>query len=163
MSVYLLLAAPATAHIFAAGGYGPGSGRFGAIVAGVVGLISVAIGGLALARSAGRIGIGNARSGAIGALAVGLTGMVLGAWHLVRSADGFGTGNGRAGAIVALVLALIGMSLGGLALARSRRAGPAIVPGEYPDVGVSQPNSITRCVPAAVNTTRRSDHDDRTD
>jgi hypothetical protein len=121
MSVYLLFAAPATAHILAAGGYGPGSGRFGAIVAGVVGLISVAIGGLALARSAGRVGI--ARSGAIGALVVGLTGMVLGAWHLVRSADGFGTGSGRAGAIVALVVALIGMSLGGLALARSRRAG----------------------------------------
>jgi Family of unknown function (DUF6223) len=115
MSVYLLSAAPATAHILAAGGYGPGSGRFGAIVAGVVGLISVAIGGWALARSAG--------SWAIGALAAGLTGMVLGAWHLVRSADGFGTGNGRAGAIVALVVALIGMSLGGLALARSRRVG----------------------------------------
>lgn len=115
MSVYHLFAAPAAAHIFAAGAYGPGSGRFGAIVAGVVGLISVAVGGLALARSAARIGVG--------ALLVGLTGMVLGAWHLVRSADGFGTGNGRAGAIVAVVVALIGMSLGGLALARSRRAG----------------------------------------
>jgi uncharacterized protein DUF6223 len=115
MSVYHSLAAPAATHIFAASAYGPGSGRFGAIVAGVVGLISVAIGGWALARSAGRIGIG--------ALVVGLTAMVLGAWHLVRSADGFGTGNGRAGAIVALVVALIGISLGGLALARSRRAG----------------------------------------
>jgi len=52
MSVLQLLAAPAVAHLpVAAGGYGPGSGRFGAVVAVVVGLASVTIGGLALARS----------------------------------------------------------------------------------------------------------------
>ena len=45
---------------------------------GAVGLISVVIGGLALARSAGRIGTGNGRLGAIVALVVGLIGMALG-------------------------------------------------------------------------------------
>jgi hypothetical protein len=98
------------------------TGRARAIVAAVVGLISLVIGGLALARSAGRIGAGNGRAGAIVALALGLIGMVLSVAHLGSSTGGFGTGSGRAGAIVALALGLIGMNLGGLALARSRRS-----------------------------------------
>jgi hypothetical protein len=97
------------------------SGRAAALVAAVVGLVSLVIGGLALARSAGRIGTGDGRAAAIVALVVGLIGMVLSVVHLGSSAGGFGTGGGRAGAIVALVLGLIGMNLGGLALARSRR------------------------------------------
>jgi Family of unknown function (DUF6223) len=99
------------------------TGRAKALVAAVVGLISLIIGGLALARSAGRIGTGNARAGAIAALVVGLIGMVLSVVHLGTSTGGFGSGSGRAGAIVGLVLGLIGMNLGGLALARSRRSG----------------------------------------
>ncbi|MGH9935670.1 MAG: DUF6223 family protein [Blastocatellia bacterium] len=98
------------------------NGRARAIVAAVVGLISLVVGGLALARSAGRIGAGNGRAGAIVALALGLIGMVLSVAHLGSSTGGFGAGSGRAGAIVALVLGLIGMNLGGLALARSRRS-----------------------------------------
>jgi hypothetical protein len=98
------------------------AGRARALVAAVVGLISLVTGGLALARSAGLIGTGNARAGAIVALVLGLIGMVLSVVHLGSSTGGFGTGSGRAGAIVALVLALIGMNLGGLALARSRRS-----------------------------------------
>ena len=97
------------------------AGRARAMVAAVVGLISLVIGGLALARSAGRIGTGNGRAGAIVALVLGLIGMVLSVVHLGSSTGGFGTGSGRAGAIVALVLGLIGINLGGLALARSRR------------------------------------------
>ena len=97
-------------------------GRARAIVAAVVGLISMVVGGLALARSAGRIRTGNGRVGAIAALVLGLIGMVLSVVHLGSSTGGFGTGSGRAGAIVALVLGLIGMNLGGLALARSRRS-----------------------------------------
>ena len=97
------------------------AGRARSMVAAVVGLISLVIGGLALARSAGRIGTGNGRAGAIVALVLGLIGMFLSVLHL-GSSTGFGTGGGRAGAIVALVLGLIGMSLGGLALARSRRS-----------------------------------------
>ena len=93
------------------------SGRARSILAGVVGLISLIIGGLALART-GRIGTGSGRAGSIVALVLGLIGIVLSVVHLAGS-TGFGTGGGRAGAIVALVLGLIGMSLGGLALART--------------------------------------------
>ena len=94
------------------------AGRARSMVAAAVGLISLVIGGLALARSAGRTG--NARAGALVALVLGLIGMVLSVVHLGTSTGGFGTGSGRAGAIVALVLGLIGINLGGLALARSR-------------------------------------------
>jgi hypothetical protein len=103
------------------GAIGITSGRARALVAVVVGLISLVVGGLALAGSAG-IGTGNGRAGAIVALVLGLIGMVLSVLHLAQSTGGFGTGSGRAGAIVALVLGLIGMNLGGLALARSRRS-----------------------------------------
>jgi hypothetical protein len=98
------------------------AGRARATAIAVVGLISLVIGWLALARSAGRIGAGNGRAGAIVALALGLIGMVLSVAHLGSSTGGFGTGGGRAGAIVALALGLIGTNLGGLALARSRRS-----------------------------------------
>lgn len=96
-------------------------GRARALVGAAVALISLIVGGLALARSAGRIGTGNGRASAAVALVLGLIGMVLSVIHLASSTGGFGTGSGRAGAIVALVLGLIGMSLGGLALVRSRR------------------------------------------
>ncbi len=93
-------------------------GRLTTITYAVVGLISVVLGGLALARS-GRIGSG--RLAAIAALVVGLIGMVLSGIHLASSTGEFGTGSGRLGAIVALVVGLIGVVLGGLALTRSRR------------------------------------------
>jgi hypothetical protein len=104
------------------GAIGITNGRARAIVAAVVGLISLVVGGLALARSAGRIGNGGGRAGAIVALVLGLLGIVLSVVHLGTSTGGFGTGGGRAGAIVALVLGLLGLNLGGLALARSRRS-----------------------------------------
>jgi hypothetical protein len=113
------LAAPAAAQ----GVIATGSGRAGATVAGMVALIGVVTGGLALARSASRMGTGNGRDGAIVALVLGLVGMALAGLHLATSTGGIGTGNGRAGAIVALVLGLIGMVLGRLALARSSRTG----------------------------------------
>src|SRR5262245_9668872 len=98
------------------------SGRLGAVVAALVGLIGVIIGGLAL-RSAGRIGTGSGRSGAIVALVAGMIGMALGGLVVATADGGIGTGNGLGGGIVALVVGLIGMALGGLALARSRRTG----------------------------------------
>lgn len=97
------------------------SGRARSLVAVAVGLISLAIGGLALMRSTRRSGTGSGRAGAIVAVVLGLIGIVLSVVHLASS-TGFGTGGGRAGAIVALVLGLIGMLLGGLALARSRHS-----------------------------------------
>ena len=90
------------------------SGRARALVGAVMGLISLVVGGVAVARSSGR-------ALAITALLLGLIGMILSVVHLGTSTGGFGTGGGRAGAIVGLVLSLIGTSLGGLALARSRR------------------------------------------
>ncbi|MGW3496547.1 DUF6223 family protein [Streptomyces sp. NPDC001020] len=127
MSVRLVLATPAVAHAsvqpIAASVYTMSSGRLGAIVAALMGLTSVVVGGLALARFAGRISTGNVRSRAIMALTVGLIGMVLGALVIATADGGLGTGNGLGGAIVALVVGLIGISLGGLALARSRRTG----------------------------------------
>jgi hypothetical protein len=120
------LAAPAAAHgpvqPAAASVYAMSSGRLGAIVAALVGLIGVVIGGLAL-RSAGRIGTGSGRSVAIVALVAGLIGMALGGLVVATADGGIGTGNGLGGGIVALVVGLIGMALGGLALARSRRTG----------------------------------------
>jgi hypothetical protein len=88
-------------------------GRLSSIIAGLVGLVSVIIGGVALARSR--------RSGAIIAFVMGLIGVVFSGVHLASTTGGFGTGKGRAGAIVALVIGLMGMVLGWLALSRSRR------------------------------------------
>jgi hypothetical protein len=119
------LATPAAAHAsvqpVAASVYAMSSGRVGASVAALVGLIGVVIGGLAMARSAGRIDTGSGRRGAIVALVAGLIGMAVGALVVATSDGGIGTGNGLGGAIVALVVGLISMVLGGLALARSRR------------------------------------------
>ena len=113
------LAAEAGVAASAASGITPG--RTKSLVAAAAGVISVVIGGLALARSSNhRTGTGNGRTGAVVALVFGLTGMLLSVVHLGSSTGGFGTGSGRAGAIVALVLGLVGMNLGGLALARSR-------------------------------------------
>lgn len=101
------------------------AGRTRATAIAAAALISVVIGGLALARSAGLIGNGNGRNGAIVALILGLIGLILSIVHLGSSSTGgFGTGGGRAGALAALVLGLIGMILGGFALARARRSRP---------------------------------------
>ncbi len=122
MSVLHVLAAPAAAHAsVAAGGLDIGSGRLVPTVAAVAGLISVVVGGLALARR-GRVGTGNGLAGAVVALVTGLVSAVVGGLHAAGSAGGLGTGNGLAGAVVALALGLTGMVVGGLALARSRRS-----------------------------------------
>ena len=89
------------------------AGRTRALLAAAVGLVSLIIGALALARA----GRGGGRTAALVALVLGLIGVVVSVIHLAGS-TGFGTGGGRAGAIVALVLALIGASLSGLALKR---------------------------------------------
>ena len=96
------------------------AGRTRSLVAGVVALISLIVGGIALVQ-ARRPGGGSGRIAALVALVLGLIGVILSVVHLGASTGGFGTGGGRAGAIVALVLGLIGINLGGLALARSRR------------------------------------------
>lgn len=94
-------------------------GRAAAIQAGIVGLISVLIGWLALVGWIRRMGYG--RIMAIASLLGGLTGMILSGLHLARTTGGFGTGSGRAGAIVGLLLGLTGMVLGGLALRKKTK------------------------------------------
>ncbi|MTE17342.1 DUF6223 family protein [Nocardia aurantiaca] len=134
MLVQYSSAVPETHTWVAIGGYGPGSGRFGAIVAAVVALISVAIAVLARTRFARRID--TARTAALVAQAVGLTGMVLAVWHMARSAAGFSTGNGRAGAIVAAAIALTGMVLAASALARAHdRSNPDAEAASTPGYG----------------------------
>jgi hypothetical protein len=102
--------------------YTMSSGRLGAIVAGMAGLIGVVIGVPAL-RSTGRIGTNSGRLGAIVALVAGLIGTTLGGLVVATANGGIGTGNGLGGGIVALLVGLISVALGGLALARSRRSG----------------------------------------
>ncbi|WP_194836710.1 DUF6223 family protein [Nocardia sp. XZ_19_369] len=111
------LAIPAVAHAMVqpdvAGLTVLSSGRLGAIVAALVGLTGVIIGGLVLTR---RI-----RSGALVALLAGLIAMALGGFVVATSDGGLGTGNGLGGAFVALLIGLLSSILGGLGLIRSRR------------------------------------------
>jgi hypothetical protein len=103
--------------------YAMSSGRLGAIAAGVLGVIGMVVGWLALVRPAGRFGPGSGRRSAIVALTSGLVGTALGGLVATTAKGGIGTGNGLGGALVALVVGLIAIALGGVALARSRRTG----------------------------------------
>jgi hypothetical protein len=94
-------------------------GRAAALVPGVLGLLSVATGWWALARSTARID--RRRFATIVSLILALTGIILSAAHLTRATGDFGTGSGKLGAIVALVLGLAGLVLSGIALTRIRR------------------------------------------
>lgn len=118
-------ATPAAAHVLVqpvdVSAYTLTAGRLWSLVAALLGLAGVVIGGLALARSAGRIGTGSGRRGAITALVAGLAGAVIGGLVVAAAEGGPGTGYGIVGGFVALVVGLIAMALGGLTLARSRR------------------------------------------
>ena len=105
----------------AVGPYTLTTGRLLATTSAVMALVSVVIGGLALARSAGRIGTGNGTMGASVALTAGLIAGVNGGLVLATADGGPGTGNGVVGAGAALVLGLVAMAVGGQVLARSRR------------------------------------------
>ncbi|MFB7358300.1 DUF6223 family protein [Streptomyces gardneri] len=127
MSVRHLLAAsvPPADTAIAADVLTLSSGRVGAIVATLLGLAGVAVGGRALARPLGRtgtgIGTGSVRTGAVAALAAGLIAMALGGTVVATSDGSLGTGNGLGGAFVALIVGLIASALGALALTRSTR------------------------------------------
>ncbi|MGV9310560.1 DUF6223 family protein [Nonomuraea sp. NPDC003727] len=99
------------------------AGRLWSLVAALLGLVGVVIGGLALARSTGHVGTGNGRRGAVVALAAGVAGAAIGGLVVAAAEGGPGTGYGIVGGFVALAVGLIGVLLGGLALARSRRTG----------------------------------------
>lgn len=116
------LATPAVAHVLdqPVGAYTLTAGRLWSVVAALLGLAGVVIGGLALARSARRIG-NLGRRGAIVALAAGLVCTVIGGLVVGAAEGGPGTGYGIVGGYVDLVVGPIAMVLGGLALVRSRR------------------------------------------
>lgn len=96
-------------------------GRLGAIVAALLGLTGLVIGGLALLRPTGRFGTGSGPLGAMVALAAGLIGIIVGGLVVATSDAGIGTGNGRAGAYVALVVGTAATVLGGFAMTRAAK------------------------------------------
>lgn len=120
--VHLVLVAAHVSEPAATTVYGLTNRRLWATTVAVLALVSVIIGGFALARPASRFCAAPGRLAVIGALVAGLIAVVSGGLILAIASGGPGTGNGVVGAAGALVLGLIGMSLGGLALARSRRA-----------------------------------------
>lgn len=107
--------------------YGLTPRRLWATLIVVLGLVGVAIGGLALARPASRFGTASGRLGANVALVAGLIAVFNGGLNLAVANGGPGTGNGVIGGAAGFVLGLIALALGGLALARARH--PALDPG----------------------------------
>ena len=98
------------------------AGRAAALFPGILGLIGILVGWLALSRFTRR---NNRIRGALTSLIVSAMGIILSASHLIRTAGSdFGTGSGRLGAIVAFVVGVIGIIVGGLAFSRARRSTP---------------------------------------
>lgn len=108
-------------HLLAADTYGLTAGRFWSLVAALIGLAGVVIGGLVVAR-ARRLNPGFRRRGPVVALSAGLVGMAVGGLVVAAAEGGPGTGYGIVGGYAALVVGLIAVVLGGLALTRARRA-----------------------------------------
>ncbi|WP_066392119.1 DUF6223 family protein [Neobacillus mesonae] len=108
--------------VFAEGtGVGYGSitpGRLLTFAAGVIGLSSAVVAGIALARQASRFSTGQ---WPVLSIVLSLFCVLLSVFHLYVTPSGFGTGKGRAGAIIAIVIGLIGLVLGGMAWTRSLR------------------------------------------
>ncbi|SDM24225.1 hypothetical protein SAMN05421874_1472 [Nonomuraea maritima] len=96
------------------GAYDLTSGRLWSLVAALLGLAGVAVGGFALARPASAMR-------AVVAMGAGLAGAVGGVLVVAAAEGGPGTGYGIVGGYVALVVGLAALAVGGLALARSRR------------------------------------------
>jgi hypothetical protein len=123
----LQFAHPAAAHAVARStdAYTLTAGRSWSVVAALLGVVGVVLGGLALTRSTRRIststGAGTGSARAVAAMAAGLAGAVIGGLIVATADGGPGTGSGIVGGFVALVVGLIAMLLGGLALARTRR------------------------------------------
>ena len=101
--------------------YAPTADRLWATTAALLALVSVLLGGLALARSTGRIGTGDGRREALAALVAGMIAGVNGGLVLATADGGPGTGNGVVGGGAALVLGLIAIVFSGVTLARPRR------------------------------------------
>jgi hypothetical protein len=107
-------------YLLAADAYGLTAGRFWSLVAALIGLAGVVVGGLVVARSR-RLGASLRRLGPAVALTAGLVGMGIGGLVVAAADGGPGTGYGIVGGYVDLVVGLVAVVLGGLALTRSRR------------------------------------------
>jgi hypothetical protein len=97
------------------------AGRFWSLVAGLVAVVGVVLGGVALARSAGRVGGTAGQRLSITGLGAGLTGAVIGGLVVGAADGGPGTGYGIVGGFMALAIGLVAMGVSGLALIRARR------------------------------------------
>jgi hypothetical protein len=104
----------------AADAYGLTAGRFWSLLAALVGLAGVVVGGLVVARSR-RLQSGLWRRGPVTALTAGLVSMIIGGLVVAAAKGGPGTGYGIVGGYVDLVVGLVAVVLGGLALTRARR------------------------------------------
>lgn len=117
-SVFLLV--PTIA--FAEGtGVGYGSitpGRLLIFAAGLIGLSSAVVAGIARARPTSRFATGQ---WPVMSIVLSLFCVLLSAFHLAVTPSGFNTGYGRAGAILAIAIGLIGLVLAGMAWTRSLR------------------------------------------
>lgn len=120
MSVQHLLA---TTHVMAqsSGAYLT-AGRFWSLVAVLLGLVGVIVGGRALARSR-RVGV--ARRNAVVALVAGMAGTGIAGVVVAAAEGGPGTGYGIVGGFMGLVVGLVAMVLAGLALRRRTAAARA--------------------------------------
>jgi Family of unknown function (DUF6223) len=123
--VYAVLVAAHVSEPAATKVYGLTPRRLWATTVALLALVSVVIGGLALARPASRFGTACGRFGAIAALVAGLIAVVNWWAELAIANGGPGTGNGVVGGGAALVLGLIASALSGLALAQRRRTAAA--------------------------------------
>jgi hypothetical protein len=101
--------------------YDMSTGRVTAIVAALLGLIGMVVGGQTLWRSKGHRRSAIGLRAAVVALAAGMIGTALGAVVVATADGGLGTGNGLGGALVAILFGVLGMVLGGQAWARHRR------------------------------------------
>jgi hypothetical protein len=97
------------------------AGRLWTLLSGVLVLVSVVTGGIALARSTSHRGSGAGRRARRIALLTGLTGVLVGGLVIAAAEGGPGTGSGIVGGYLSVLLGLIGTGLAAGATARSRR------------------------------------------
>jgi len=119
----ITLATPAAADIAISQAYAPAytltAGRLWSLVAAALGLVGVAIGGLARTRVLG--GNKSQRRNALLAMLSGLAGSVIGGIVVAVADGGPGSGSGIVGGYLALLIGLLAMALGGRAMNQARR------------------------------------------
>jgi len=119
----ITLATPAAADIAISQAYAPAytltAGRLWSLVAAALGLVGVAIGGLARTRVLG--GNKSQRRNALLAMLSGLAGSVIGGIVVAVADGGPGSGSGIVGGYLALPIGLLAMALGARAMNQARR------------------------------------------